>query len=53
MLASFEHNFLFIKTRKTAGTSLEIELSRHCGAADIVTPISPEDEPLSVRPERS
>ena len=44
MLASFEHNFLFIKTRKTAGTSLEIELSRHCGAADIVTPIGPEDE---------
>lgn len=46
MIASHAHRFVFIKTRKTAGTSLEIALSRHCGPADIVTRISPEDEAL-------
>ena len=29
---------------KTAGTSVEIALSRYCGPDDIITPISPEDE---------
>lgn len=48
MIASHAHRFVFIKTRKTAGTSLEIALSRHCGPADIVTRISPEDEELRV-----
>ncbi|QBX56847.1 hypothetical protein EXE58_16250 [Nocardioides seonyuensis] len=46
MIASHEHRFIFIKTRKTAGTSLEIALSRHCGPDDIITPISPDDEVL-------
>ena len=46
MIASHAHRFVFIKTRKTAGTSLEIALSRHCGPADVVTRISPEDELL-------
>lgn len=46
MIASHAHRFVFIKTRKTAGTSLEIALSRHCGPADVVTRISPEDEVL-------
>ena len=46
MIASHAHRFVFIKTRKTAGTSLEIALSRHCGPDDIVTRISPEDEEL-------
>ena len=46
MIASHAHRFVFIKTRKTAGTSLEIALSRHCGPDDIVTRISPEDEVL-------
>ena len=46
MIASHAHRFVFVKTRKTAGTSLEIALSRHCGPADIVTRISPEDEVL-------
>ena len=46
MIASHAHRFVFIKTRKTAGTSLEIALSRHCGPTDIVTRISLDDEEL-------
>lgn len=44
MIVSHEHKFIFVKTTKTAGTSVEIALSRHCGPHDIITPISPEDE---------
>jgi hypothetical protein len=44
MIASFLRNFIFIKTRKTAGTSIEIFLSGHCGPDDIVTPIGLADE---------
>ena len=46
MIASRAHRFVFIKTRKTAGTSIEIALSRHCGPADLVTRISADDEEL-------
>jgi hypothetical protein len=35
-----------VKTRKTAGTSVEIALTRHCGVDDVITPISSEDEAL-------
>lgn len=41
IIISHKHRFIFIKTRKTAGTSIEIFLSRFCGDNDIVTPISP------------
>jgi len=44
MIVSHKHKFIFVKTRKTAGTSLEIGLSQYCGPDDIITPISPEDE---------
>ena len=40
-IISFRHKFIFIKTTKTAGTSLEIHLAACCGAEDIVTPIAP------------
>ena len=33
-----------MKTTKTAGTSIEIALSRHCEERDIVTPLVPSDE---------
>lgn len=44
MIVSHSRRFIFIKTVKTAGTSLEIALSRHCGPGDIITPIHDRDE---------
>lgn len=44
MIVSHKHKFIFVKTKKTAGTSLEIALSKICGPDDIITPITPEDE---------
>ena len=46
MIVSHEHRFIFLKTRKTAGTSVEIALSRICGPDDIITPITETDEQL-------
>ena len=46
MIISHRHRFIFIKTRKTAGTSIEIALSRVCGEQDIITPITPNDEEI-------
>jgi hypothetical protein len=44
MIVSHTRKFIFIKTRKVSGTSMEISLSRACGGEDIITPISYEDE---------
>ena len=44
MIISHKHQFIFLKTKKTAGTSVEIALSKFCGPDDIITPISPNDE---------
>ena len=44
MIVSYEHNFIFVKSRKTAGTSMEIALSSHAGEQDIVTPLASQDE---------
>jgi hypothetical protein len=45
MIISHKHRFIFIKTFKTAGTSIEIFLSSQCGAEDVVTPVLPHVEP--------
>ncbi|MBY6159179.1 sulfotransferase family 2 domain-containing protein [Pseudooceanicola nitratireducens] len=37
MILSHEKKFIFLKTRKVAGTSLEIVLSQLCGPRDILT----------------
>ena len=45
-IVSHQHRFIFLKTRKTAGTSFEIALSAYCGPRDIITPVSRNDEKL-------
>ena len=44
MIVSHRHGFIFLKTKKTAGTSLEILLAGICGPLDIITPIALDDE---------
>lgn len=39
MILSHTYRFIFIKTFKTAGTSLELTLAPLCGPRDVVTPI--------------
>lgn len=46
MIVSHEHRLIFLKTRKTAGTSVEIALSRICGPDDTITRLTDEDEEL-------
>ena len=48
MIVSHEHRLIFLKTRKTAGTSVEIALSRVCGPDDIVTRLATADEELRI-----
>lgn len=42
MIISHKYRFIFLKTRKTAGTSTEISLARFCGPRDVVTPVAEE-----------
>lgn len=49
MIVSHQHRFIFVKTLKTAGTSIEVFLSRSCGPQDVVTPIIPHVEPHVAR----
>lgn len=44
MILSHQHRFIFIKTQKTAGGSLEIALSAICGPDDIITPLTISEE---------
>ena len=44
MIICHRHKFIFIKCRKTAGTSIEIALSQFTSAYDTITPISKRDE---------
>ncbi len=46
MIISHAHKFIFLKTQKCAGTSVELALSRHCGPDDVITRVAPEDEKL-------
>ena len=44
MILSHKHKYIFIKSFKTASTSLEIALSKFCDKEDIITPLKNEDE---------
>jgi hypothetical protein len=50
MIVSHSRQFVFIKTKKTAGTSIELFLSPLLSKEDIVTPVSPEDTTEEHRP---
>ncbi len=50
MIVSHEHRFIFIKTMKTASSSMELALSGVCGPDDIITPTR---EDLDVQRARS
>ncbi len=49
MIISHKFKFIFIKTRKTAGSSIQIYLSKLCGKDDIVTPIDRPEQPYEPR----
>ncbi len=44
MIVSHAHKFIFLKTKKTAGTSIELALTKLCGDDDIITPLTAIDE---------
>lgn len=44
MIISHKYRFIFIKTEKTAGTSIETYLSQFCSADDILTPFGKSEE---------
>lgn len=44
MIVSHKHRFIFLKTRKAAGTSIEVALSQIAGDDAIVTPVHPPEE---------
>jgi hypothetical protein len=55
VIVSHEHRFIFVKTRKTAGTSIEVFLSKFAGDDAIVTPTIPAVEghqPRNYNPTR-
>lgn len=43
MILSHARCFIFVKTLKTAGTSIEVALSSLCGPEDVITPIGSEE----------
>jgi len=50
MILSHEHKFIYIKTKKTASSSIEIALSEICGPDDVITPTRADLEAMRKRP---
>lgn len=48
VIVSYQHNYVFLKTRKVAGSSIELYLRRFCGPDDIVTALMDDEEPLAL-----
>jgi hypothetical protein len=46
MIISHAHRFIFLKTQKCAGTSVELALSQICGPTDVITSVSANDEAM-------
>tara|TARA_B100000029_G_scaffold139111_1_gene134176 strand:- start:721 stop:1473 length:753 start_codon:yes stop_codon:yes gene_type:complete len=46
MIISKKKNFIFLKTAKTAGSSIEFYLSQFCGKKDTITSLLPNEEKL-------
>jgi hypothetical protein len=46
MIVSHKYKFIFLKTNKTAGTSIEIALSKYCDTEDIIPKLIPVDEAM-------
>jgi hypothetical protein len=46
MIISHKHKFIFIKTNRTAGTSIQVGLEEFCGPNDVVCEMGPFEEPL-------
>ncbi len=44
MIVCHEKEIIFVKTKKTGGTSFETAISKFCGPDCIITPITPADE---------
>ena len=43
MIISHKKKFIFVKTQKVSGTSMEIALSHSLGRKDVITPLNLED----------
>jgi hypothetical protein len=48
-IVSYQHRFIFIKTRKVAGTSVEAFLRSLAGPDDVITHLTPRDEYFCAR----
>ncbi len=56
MIVSHRHRFIFIKTHKTAGSSMEMALAPLCGPEDIITPMESNRDsglPRNFHPENT
>ncbi|WP_051661099.1 sulfotransferase family 2 domain-containing protein [Bosea sp. 117] len=54
MICSKSRGFVFLKTRKTAGTSVELALRTVCGREDVITCVTPDEERrLATRPPQN
>ena len=50
MILSHKHKFIYIKTKKTASSSIEIALSEICGPDDVITPTRSDLEAMRKTP---